>query len=111
MIQRKYYLYLRKDTTFFSTAKRLHFSDFSLYVQQRKKEPKVVVVVPKKEAKKATQRNRIKRMIYTFLQGNVVTNQSFSKQVVVIVRRSFIDKKPQLQKESLERLEEVLTLH
>jgi ribonuclease P protein component len=69
MIPRKNRLQLRGNAEFFNTAGKIHGRLVTVFYQYSdKSSPEIAVIVSKKTASKATQRNRMKRAV-----GSIVT--------------------------------------
>jgi ribonuclease P protein component len=103
MLPKKQRFPLRKERDFFQRSRKVSGSFFVLYVQHHShgasKASQGAVIVPKKVAALATQRNKIKRWVKTILSP---TLQDISElAIVVYIKRSF-------EKENLTELEQKL---
>lgn len=86
------------------TAKRISSQNFEL-VQKAGTEPKLGVVVTKKVAKKAVDRNRIKRMIHEALKEEIVNLPS---PLVIIVKANLsAQKMPEIKNDLLGMLKKI----
>lgn len=76
-------LYLDENNLLFSEGKRFHSPNFVFFIRKAK-EFKISVVVSKKVAKNATDRNKIRRMIYSFFHDK---KNQFLIEIIIIVKK------------------------
>ncbi|MBW7944446.1 ribonuclease P protein component [Patescibacteria group bacterium] len=99
MLPARYRLRLRRTLPFYTYEHKAHFPGFSLYWHFEKEDSpektlssaQAVVVVPKKTARTAVRRNRLKRVLYRELMGLLPTLPS-GLQLVVFVRKEELEK-------------------
>ena len=97
MLPARYRLRLRRTLPFYTYEHKAHFPGFSLYwhLEQDQSAEKAspaqaVVIVPKKTARTAVRRNRLKRVLYRELLAFLPTLPS-GLQLVVFVRKERSD--------------------
>jgi ribonuclease P protein component len=90
MIPQYYRLQLRKEKTFFSTAKRLSTPNFSLFFTKSTDRFKTTVLVSKKVAAQSVRRNRIKRVVRSIITGVFKDFINCPYLVVVVVKSSIV---------------------
>lgn len=99
MLPAHYRLRLRRTLPFYTYEHKAHFPGFSLYWHLEKKAissesplpAQAVVIVPKKTARTAVRRNRLKRVLYRELMTLLPTLPS-GLQLVVFVRKEELEK-------------------
>jgi len=74
MIPKKFRLTTRLFDRFFKRSKRFNSGSFTFLIADSQGNPRFSVDVGKKDSKKATQRNRIRRQIYEVLRKRLVEN-------------------------------------
>ena len=86
------------------TVKRLRSQNFEL-IQKTGNEAKLGVVITKKVAKKAVDRNRIKRMIHEALKEEIV---NLTSPLVIIVKANLASQKmPEIKNELIAQLKKI----
>ncbi len=77
------------------TVKKIHGRDFEIVLKEGDSF-KLGVIVTKKVAKKAVDRNRIKRIIHEAIKGNI---ENFTSPVIIILKNNIAHFKMQQLKE------------
>lgn len=103
MLSSSHRLQLRRTLPFYTYPYKAHTACFSVYWNrvETQKGAQLAVVVPKKVAKLATKRNRIKRVVRA-LFSTLLPSLPENVQLVVVVRR------PELESQ-LDYLKQVIT--
>lgn len=91
MLAKHQKLQLRQEKEFFKKAQRLVRQPFIVYIAHTHNTPSFTVVVPKRIATKATQRNRIKRVIYQIIQERLQTSTLKNVAVALVLQRQTSD--------------------
>lgn len=86
MLPKHFKLKLREQPDFFTKAERFFSKFFTVFYQKNQQQLKVAVVVPKKVAKLATSRNKLKRQISAALLPALKENLSFPYSLVVVAK-------------------------
>lgn len=90
MLPKKHRLSLSSYKHFSKRTKRLFSPEFQITAAQNDSILKVAIVVSKKVAKKAVDRNHIKRLISESLRKNIA-NIKFSGNVAIFVKKNISD--------------------
>lgn len=101
MLPKQYSFVLRKESSFFSKARRSFSPHFTYFFSPSKsRNSQVVVIVGKKTAAKATQRNKLKRQLYNSLYEIIKPEiKNAFKLVLVPKQKAVTQKKEVLQTE------------
>ena len=82
MLSKHLKLDLRSEKKFFSSCKKKHSQYFSFFYRKNEEEGlKIAVIIPKKTVKLATERNKIKRKIYSII-NEVIKNSKNPKKII-----------------------------
>ncbi len=93
MLSKQLKLDLRKNKDFFSSCKKKHFTNFSLFYSKKKSEvSKAIVIVPKKTNKLASQRNKIKRAAYLLIENVFSTNKENNIDLIIVIKKQISQK-------------------
>ena len=103
MLPKKNRLILSRYTDYPKGKKRISTSGFELIAQSRKGVLKTAIVVSKKTAKKAVERNRIKRLISERIRKNL-DNIKFEGKLAIIVKENIASLKQAQIEEKIVKL-------
>ena len=100
MLPKHLKLDLRSEKNFFSSCKKNHSQYFSFFYRKNEgKGLRVVVIIPKKTVRLATERNKVKRKIYSII-NEVIKNSKNPKEITekninlaIVVNRKSVKEK------------------